>query len=59
MSFNLSKQRIMETKSKKNIEKAEREDKITEQKTKSKTTLFWEKYPNGILKVVDMRAVLR
>jgi hypothetical protein len=30
-----------------------------EEKKKSKTTLFWEKYPNGILKIVDMRAVLK
>jgi hypothetical protein len=26
---------------------------------KSKTTLFWEKYPNGVLKIVDIKAVLR
>lgn len=28
------------------------------EKRKSKTTLFWEKYPNGVLKIVDMKAVL-
>jgi hypothetical protein len=32
---------------------------ISQEKPKSKTTLFWEKYPNGILKIVDMKAVLR
>jgi hypothetical protein len=26
---------------------------------KSKVTLFWEEYPNGILEIVDMRAVLK
>ncbi|MDR0828673.1 MAG: hypothetical protein LBN95_00980 [Prevotellaceae bacterium] len=26
---------------------------------KSKTTLFWEKYPDGLLVINDMRAVLR
>jgi hypothetical protein len=29
----------------------------TEQQKKSKTTLFWEKYPNGIITVHDRRAV--
>jgi hypothetical protein len=28
------------------------------QKRKSKTTLFWEKYPNGILRIIDLDAVL-
>jgi len=28
-------------------------------KKKSKTTLFWEKYPNGIGYIVDHRAVLK
>jgi hypothetical protein len=26
---------------------------------KSYTRLFWEKYPNGILEIVNMKAVLR
>jgi hypothetical protein len=30
-----------------------------QQKPKSKTTLFWEKYPNGIIRIVDMKAVLK
>jgi hypothetical protein len=29
------------------------------EKPKSKTALFWEKYPNGIGTIVNMRAVLR
>jgi hypothetical protein len=32
--------------------------KKTAEKPKSKITLFREKYPNGILKIVDMDAVL-
>jgi len=28
-------------------------------KRKSKIALFWEKYPEGILEIVDMKAVLR
>ena len=33
---------------------------VLEQKPKSKTRLFWEKYPEGIeSKIVNMRAVLR
>ncbi|MCL2650368.1 MAG: hypothetical protein FWD60_04975 [Candidatus Azobacteroides sp.] len=49
----------MKTKSKKQTVELEKQNKTEEQKPKSKTTLFWEKYPNGILKIVDMRAVLR
>lgn len=49
----------METKNKKNTEKSIIQNEVTKQKPKSKTTLFWEKHPNGILKVVDMKAVLR
>jgi hypothetical protein len=30
-----------------------------EEKPKSKTTLFWEKHPNGILRIIDMKAVLQ
>jgi len=47
----------MEKKRKKNSQNLEKQ--ATEQKPKSKTTLFWEKYPNGILEIMDMRAVLR
>ena len=33
---------------------------VSEQKPKSKTRLFWEKYPEGIgSEIVNMRAVLR
>jgi hypothetical protein len=33
---------------------------VAEQKPKSRTRLFWEKYPEGIgSKIVNMRAVLR
>jgi hypothetical protein len=46
----------MATEEKKAEKKA---SKKTEEKKKSKTTLFWEKYPNGILRIVDMKAVLR
>jgi hypothetical protein len=28
------------------------------EKPKSKTTLFWEKYPNGVLRILDKKAVL-
>ena len=59
MPSNFTKQKIMETKEKKQTAKFEKQNKVEEQKPKSKTTLFWEKYPNGILKIVDMRAVLR
>ena len=50
----------METKSKKNSQKFEKQ--ITEQKPKSKITLFWEKYPNGYgggCEIINERAVLR
>jgi hypothetical protein len=30
-----------------------------QEKPKSKTVLFWEKYPNGIGTIINMRAVLR
>ena len=46
----------METKNKKQTVKFEE----PKQKPKSKTTLFWEKYPDGIgSKIINMRAVLR
>jgi len=40
-------------------EQSEKIEKATVEKPKSKITLFWEKYPNGILEIVDMRAVLK
>jgi len=49
----------MEAKRKKNTVKQVKQIEVTEEKPKSKTRLFWEKYPNGILKIVDMKAVLR
>jgi len=50
----------METKSKKPIVKSERQNKIEEQKPKSKFTLWREKYPEGLGgTIVNMRAVLR
>jgi hypothetical protein len=33
--------------------------KKKEEKPKSKIALFWEKHPNGIGDIVNMRAVLR
>ena len=50
----------MEAKSRKIYEKSEKQ--TTEQKPKSKITLFWEKYPNGYgggCKVMNEGAVLR
>ena len=49
----------MEAKRKKNTVKQVKQSEVKEEKPKSKTRLFWEKYPNGILKIVDMKAVLR
>jgi len=54
-----TKQIIMETKSKKQTAKSKKQNKIEEQKPKSKTTLFREKYPEGVGYIVNMRAVLR
>jgi len=51
--------KIMETKNKKSPKKIKKQEEVTEQKPKSATTLFWEKYPNGIIKILDMKAVLR
>jgi hypothetical protein len=48
----------METVKKKNIEKSEKKNDAV-QKKKSAFTLFWEKYPNGVGEIVNMRAVLR
>jgi hypothetical protein len=41
------------------VKNAAKREVSSSEKPKSKTTLFWEKYPNGILKILDMRAVLR
>jgi len=49
----------METKKKKNIVRSGKKTESPEQKPKSKTTLFREKYPEGIGYIVNMRAVLR
>ena len=49
----------METKSKEQTAKLEKQSKVEGQKPKSKTTLFREKYPEGIGYIVNMRAVLR
>jgi len=58
----------METKRKKSVGKSVKQNdtaevtesaEITEQKPKSYTRLFWEKYPDGIIKIIDMKAVLR
>jgi len=49
----------METKDKKQNAKPEKGKKTTPKKKKSKITLFWEKYPEGILEIVDMKAVLK
>ena len=50
----------METKNKKQTVKTQKENEALILKKKSKTTLFWEKYPNGIGgKIINMRAVLR
>ena len=37
----------------------EKTAKTTKSKKKSKIALFWEKYPEGILEIVDMKAVLK
>jgi len=49
----------MEPKVKKQTTKTAKQNKVEEQKPKSKTTLFREKYPEGIGYIVNMRAVLR
>ena len=52
--------KIMETTSKKNIKKSEKPSNATEQKPKSKFTLWREKHPEGLEgTIVNMRAVLR
>ena len=47
------------TKTKKNLEIPGKQKKVSEQKPKSKTTLFREKYPEGIGYIVNMKAVLK
>jgi hypothetical protein len=49
----------METKTKKSIKKPAKQKEISEQKPKSKIALFWERNPNGIGTIVNMRAVLK
>ena len=49
----------METKNKKQTAETEKVDGTQPKKRKSKTTLWWEKNPNGILRIVDMKAVLK
>ena len=51
----------METKNRKKAEKTKRQEEIAEQRPKSKTRLFWEKYyPDGSSgEIINMRAVLR
>jgi hypothetical protein len=53
--------RIMESKARKQMcKQAHIQETATKQRPKSKTTLFWEKYPEGIgLEIVNMRAVLK
>jgi len=51
---------IMTTRSKKQVEKIEKENKVTAKKKKSKTRLFWDEYLNGVKgEITDMRAVLK
>jgi hypothetical protein len=41
-------------------ETSKKPNDVSDKKPKSKTRLFWEKYPEGIgSKILDMRAVLR
>ena len=50
----------METRKKTKNGKESKQNNAVEQKPKSKTTIFWEKYPEGIgSKIINMRAVLR
>jgi len=49
----------METTKKENSVKSGKKIESPEQRPKSKTTLFREKYPEGIGYIVNMRAVLR
>jgi len=51
----------METKRKKNTKKSVKQNDVTEEKPKSKTRLFWEKYyPDGSSgEIINMRAVMK
>ena len=49
----------METKRIKQSVKPEKPNNVPVNKTKSRTALFREKYPEGIGEIVNMRAVLR
>jgi len=49
----------MKTKNSKETAKVKKQSETEVQKPKSKTTLFREKYPEGIGYIVNMRAVLR
>jgi hypothetical protein len=49
----------MATKTTNKVGHPEKQSETTEQRPKSKTTLFREKYPEGIGYIVNMRAVLR
>ena len=46
-----------EKKAKKSVKKAKETD--NKKVKKSKMALMWEKYPDGVLEIVDMRAVLK
>jgi hypothetical protein len=47
-------------KTKKEVKEAtSKNEKSKDSEKKSKIALFWEKYPNGIGEIIDMRAVLR
>ena len=44
------------------VKKKKQEEKptmATKSKKKSKVTLFWEKYPEGIFEIMDMKAILK
>ena len=42
------------------VKKTEKKpNKKTREIKKSKSTLFWEKYPNGLFVINDMKAVMR
>jgi hypothetical protein len=49
----------METKNKKQTVKTEKQNKVLEQRPKSRFTLWREKHPEGIGEIVNMRAVLK
>jgi hypothetical protein len=49
----------METKKRTVKQSISKNEKSNDCVKKSKIALFWEKYPNGIGEIIDMRAVLR